>query len=69
MAKKEAKKDSFEEFTLNTAKERINILAHNMNKLKSVIDSIGIAFANYLKFKGEEDDFRNFLENQNNDAK
>tara|TARA_R100000458_G_C8221157_1_gene205468 strand:- start:736 stop:954 length:219 start_codon:yes stop_codon:yes gene_type:complete len=55
-----------EKFTLKVSKERTNILAHNMNALKSMIDNIGVAFANYLRFKGEEDDFKKYLENQNN---
>ena len=60
------KKDSF---TLKIAEERSNILAHNINTLKVTLDSIGLAFAKYLRYKGEENDFKIFLENQDKNDK
>ena len=52
--------------TIKEAEERINILAYNMNTLKAAVDSLGIAFTNYLRFKGDESEFRKHLENMQN---
>jgi len=52
--------------TMKEAEERLNVLAYNINVTRATIDNIGIAFSRYLKFKGDEDDFKKFLENQNN---
>ena len=52
--------------TMKEAEERINILAYNLNTLKAAVDSIGIAFTNYLRYKGDEADFKKHLENMQN---
>jgi len=52
--------------TMKEAEERINILAYNINTLKAALDSIGIAFTNYLRYKGDEADFKKHLENMQN---
>ena len=52
--------------TMREVEERINILAYNLNTMKAAVDSIGIAFTNYLRFKGDESDFRKHLESMQN---
>ena len=52
--------------TIKEAEERLNILAYNTNTLKAALDSIGIAFTNYIRFKGDEADFKKHLENMQN---
>jgi ABC-type transport system involved in cytochrome c biogenesis ATPase subunit len=46
--------------------ERINILAYNLNVTKAGIDNIGIAFSQYLKYIGHEEEFKKYLENLKN---
>ena len=52
--------------TMKELAERINIIAYNLNVLKTNNDSVSIAFAKYLRFKDDESDFKNFLENMQN---
>ena len=52
--------------TMKEAEERINILAYNLNTMRAAVDSIGIAFTNYIRFKGDESDFKKHLESMQN---
>ena len=52
--------------TMKEAEERINILAYNLNTMRAAVDSIGIAFTNYIRFKGDEADFKKHLESMQN---
>ena len=42
-----------------------NITRH-VNFVSRMLDSIGVALSNYIKFKGDEEDFKNYLENKEN---
>ena len=42
--------------TIKEAEERLNILAYNLNVTKAALDNIGLAFSQYLVFKGDEDE-------------
>ena len=52
--------------TIKEAEERLNILAYNLNVTKAALDNIGLAFSQYLVFKGDEDEFKKHLENMQN---
>ena len=47
-------------------KEQIEMLTRNVNFLSRMMDSVGVAFSSYVKFKGEEEDFKNYLEKNKN---
>ena len=49
-----------------TIEEKMNILAYNLNMVKAGLDNIGIAFTQYLKYAGVEDEFKKYLENLKN---
>ena len=52
--------------TMKEAEERINILAYNLNTIKAALDSIGIGFTNYIRYKNDEAGFRKHLESMKN---
>ena len=52
--------------TIKEAEERINILAQNLDTIKAAVDSIGIAFTNYIRYKNDEAGFRKHLESMKN---
>ena len=47
-------------------KKRLDDLTRHVNWLTRMSESLGIAFTNYIKFKGDEEDFKNYLENNQN---
>ena len=51
---------------MKEAEERINILAYNINVTKAALDNLGMGFSQYLKYKGDEEDFKKYLENKKN---
>ena len=52
--------------TIMETKKRIDDLTRHVNWLTRMSESLGIAFTNYIKFKGNEEDFKNYLENSEN---
>ena len=52
--------------TIMEMKEHIDMMTRQVNFLSRMVDSIGIAFSNYVKFKGDEDNFKDYLENSKN---
>ena len=52
--------------TMMETKKRLDDLTRHVNWLTRMSESLGIAFTNYIKFKGDEEDFKNYLENNQN---
>ena len=52
--------------TKNEMKEQINLLITQANFCTRMLESVGTAFSSYIKFKGDEDDFKKYLENNKN---
>ena len=52
--------------TIREIEERLNLITSQLNFSTRMLESIGVAFSNYIKFKGDEDDFKNYLENNKN---
>ena len=52
--------------TMMQMKEHVDMLTRNVNFTSRMLESIGIAFSNYVQFKGEEEEFKNYLENNKN---
>ena len=49
--------------TIMELKERIDMNTRQINFISRMMDSVGVAFSNYIKFKEDEEDFKNYLEN------
>ena len=47
--------------TIMETKKRIDDLTRHVNWLTRMSESLGIAFTNYIKFKVNEEDFKNYL--------
>ena len=58
--------DKKKKFTIKDAEERLNILAYNINAMRSMIDNLGFAMNKYIDFKGDLDNFKKSLENKEN---
>ena len=52
--------------TMMEMKEHVDMLTRQVNFQSRMMDSIGVAFTNYIKFKGNEKDFKEYLENNKN---
>ena len=52
--------------TIMETKKRIDDLTRHVNWLTRMSESLGIAFTNYIKFQGNDEDFKNYLENNQN---
>ena len=52
--------------TMKEMKERVDMLTQNLNFVSRMLESVGIAFSNYVQFKGEEEEFKKYLENNKN---
>ena len=52
--------------TINELKESINAMTRHINFMSRMLDSIGIAFSNYVRFRGDEEEFKKYLENNKN---
>ena len=52
--------------TMMEMKEHVDMLTRQVNFQSRMIDSIGIAFSSYVKYKGNEEDFKKYLENNKN---
>ena len=52
--------------TLKVLEERINLATRQLNFNSRMLESIGVAFSEYVRFKGDEQDFKNHLENSKN---
>ena len=49
--------------TIKQLEERINLATSQLNFTMRMLDSVGIAFSEYVKFSGNEEDFKKHLEN------
>ena len=52
--------------TIRELEDRLNSMTQHLNFSSRMLDSIGIAFSNYVRFKGDEEDFKKYLENNKN---
>ena len=52
--------------TMKEMQERVNMITTNLNFVTRMLDSIGVAFSNYVQYKGDEEDFKKYLENSKN---
>ena len=52
--------------TMMEMKEHVDMLTRQVNFQSRMLDSIGIAFSSYVKYKGDEEDFKKYLENNKN---
>ena len=52
--------------TMMETKQRIDDLNRHVNWMSRMLESLGIAFSNYVQFNGNEEDFKNYLENNKN---
>lgn len=52
--------------TMMEMKEHVDMLTRQVNFQSRMLDSIGIAFSNYVSFKGDEENFKDYLEKNKN---
>ena len=52
--------------TMKEAKKMIDDLTRHVNWMSWMLESLGIAFSNYVQFNGNEEEFKNYLENNKN---
>ncbi len=52
--------------TIMELHERMNSITQHVNFTSRMLDSIGVALSNYIKYKGDEEDFKKYLENNKN---
>ena len=52
--------------TMVQMKEHVDMLTRQVNFQSRMLDSIGIAFSSYVKFKDDEESFKDYLENNKN---
>ena len=52
--------------TIKELNETQKILTSQLNFTMRMLDSVGVALSSYIKYKGDESDFKNYLEKQKN---
>ena len=52
--------------TMKEMKEHVDMLTSNVNFLSRMLESVGLAFSNYVRFKDDEESFKNYLEKSKN---
>ena len=52
--------------TIKEMHERINLITSQLNFTSRMLESIGIAFSNFVTFKGDDEEFKKYLENNKN---
>ena len=52
--------------TIKQIAERVNLVTQHLNFVSRMLDSVGVAFGNYVRYKGDEEDFKKYLENSKN---
>ena len=52
--------------TIKQLDERLNIVTSQTNFTMRMLDSVGVAFSEFIKFLGKEDDFKKHLEKSKN---
>ena len=52
--------------TVKQLEERINSVTQHLNFVSRMLDSVGTAFGSYVRYKGDEEDFKKYLENNKN---
>lgn len=52
--------------TIRQIEERVNLITTQINFMTRMLESLGIAFSNYVQFNSNEDEFKNYLENNKN---
>lgn len=52
--------------TIRQLEERINLITSQLNFASRMLESVGIAFSQFVKFLGKEEDFKKYLEKSKN---
>ena len=52
--------------TIKQLEERINLITSQLNFTSRMLESVGVAFSEYVRYEGNEVDFKNHLENNKN---
>ena len=52
--------------TIREVSDRVNLITNQLNFCSRMLESIGVAFSEYIKFSGDEGDFKKHLENNQN---
>ena len=52
--------------TVKQLEERINSVTQHLNFVSRMLDSVGTAFSSYVRYKGDAEDFKKYLENNKN---
>ena len=52
--------------TIKEIHERVNSVTQHLNFVSRMLDSVGTAFGSYVRYKGDEEDFKKYLENNKN---
>ena len=52
--------------TIREIEERLNLVTSQLNFSTRMLESIGVAFSNFVRFLGKEEEFKKYLENNKN---
>ena len=52
--------------TIRQLEERLNIVTSQLNFAMRMLDSVGVALSEFVKFMDKEEDFKKYLEKQKN---
>ena len=52
--------------TIKQLEERVNLITSQLNFTMRMLDSVGVAFSQFVKFLGKEEDFKKYLEKSKN---
>jgi len=52
--------------TIRQLEERLNLITSQLNFTSRMLESVGVAFSNFVKFLDREEEFKNYLEKQKN---
>ena len=52
--------------TIRQLEERLNLITSQLNFTSRMLESVGVAFSNFVRFLDREEEFKNYLEKQKN---
>ena len=52
--------------TITEMEERLNLITSQLNFSTRMLESIGVAFSNFVRFLDKEEEFKKYLENNKN---
>ena len=52
--------------TIREIEERLNLITSQLNFSTRMLESIGVAFSNFVRFLDKEEEFKKYLENNKN---